>query len=120
MPQLKILKAANNELATLPTRVGEKCALEYVDIHGNQITSLPAQLLFRATRSDQISCHQPYAVASLLPFPCTQTCRLQVLNISSNKLSSLPILSPEDEGRSLLQLYASDNQLEPGLNIIAG
>ena len=50
MPQLKILKAACNDLETLPTRVGEKCALEQVDIHGNHVCSLPAQLLFRATR----------------------------------------------------------------------
>ncbi|KAL5466748.1 hypothetical protein EMCRGX_G030897 [Ephydatia muelleri] len=95
MPQLKILKAACNDLETLPTRVGEKCALEQVDIHGNHVCSLPAQLLFRATR-------------------------LQILNVSSNKLTSLPILSPNDEGRSLVELYASDNQLEPALNIIAG
>ena len=46
--------------------------------------------------------------------------RLQILNVSSNKLTSLPILSPNDEGRSLVELYASDNQLEPALNIIAG
>lgn len=95
MPQLKALKAASNELETLPSRVGEKCALEHVDLRGNRISNLPAQLLFRAVA-------------------------LKVLNISSNKLTSLPILSPHEEGRSLLELYASDNQLEPALNIIAG
>ena len=48
MPELEVLIASDNRLSSLPSFVPEGCGLQVIDLHGNQLTSLPQQLILRA------------------------------------------------------------------------
>jgi Leucine-rich repeat (LRR) protein len=89
-PELQILQASNNHLRSLPGAVAEGCGLQVIDLHGNQLTSLPQQLIIRAPH-------------------------LHTLNVSSNQLSVLPLVSPQGPGPSLSTLLAADNRLGDGV-----
>ena len=50
MPELKEFLASDNRLTSLPSTVGEGCGLLVIDLHENQLTSLPQQLIMRAAQ----------------------------------------------------------------------
>ena len=48
IPELQVLQASDNKLKDLPVTVADGCGLQVIDLHGNQLTSLPQQLIMRA------------------------------------------------------------------------
>jgi len=45
MKQLEVLKVNRNRLVTLPDNIPSTSSLKRIDIHSNQVSSLPALLL---------------------------------------------------------------------------
>ena len=45
MAKLKELVASENRLVNLPDDISSQCALQQLDLHGNQLTALPSNLL---------------------------------------------------------------------------
>ena len=80
MPQLQLLKAFNNRLISLPQAVDRACILEHLDLHGNQLSSLPPQLLIRTNRYTYICFYVWFTSSST--------------NMTDKEISALPEIVP--------------------------
>ncbi|XP_050076649.1 leucine-rich repeat and calponin homology domain-containing protein-like [Anopheles maculipalpis] len=102
---LQVLLVSNNRLATLPDELGRMEKLTELDAACNQITHLPARMGdLRNMRSLNLRCNQ------LVYLPRDLTClQLAFLDISSNKIATLPVELRHMS--SLVDLELSNNPL---------
>jgi Leucine-rich repeat (LRR) protein len=102
--QIQYLSAANNELTTLPTSIGNCRRLKTLDLSGNKLKSIP-ETLGNLKALQSISLRQNRL--ECFPVPIGHLAALQTLNLSRNLLTDIKI-SPSPR---LEKLYLSENKI---------
>lgn len=110
---LRKLLAGWNEVSRLAERM-ERSQLEVLDLQHNHLTDLPHNMFSKAQRCLLMLFSQTACVVFLETFIQLLLClhhSLRYLNVSANRLESLPAASLSEDSSGLEELYLTRNRL---------